>query len=133
MLFGEEVAVEASAVLFTVSAGGFQFFSRARGDEGVAVDLAVWMVQRHPYRLALVLEDEDVSDLFAGPELGVAVRPHPDEVADSPLRQPGQGLLVLVGVDDDLGHATPRGGRLEGGAGLVGHGSVRDVRGKLVF
>src|ERR671912_688177 len=116
-----------------MGSGSFELLFRARGDERVAVDLTVRVVQRHPYRLAFVLEDKDVVHVVEGAQLLVTVGPHLDEVAYSPLRQPGQGLLVLVGVDDDLGHPTSRRGRCKRGAGLVGLGCVRDVGGELVL
>src|SRR3712207_2007341 len=113
--------------------GGVELLFRAWGNERVAVDLAVRVVQRHPYRLALVLEDKDVVYVVEGAQLLVTVRPHLDEVAYSPLRQPGHGLLVFVGVDDDLGHPVSRRGGRKRGAGLVGLGGLRDVGGELVL
>src|SRR5215218_611045 len=133
VLLGEQVTVEAGAMLPAMGTGGFELLLRTWGDEGVAVDLAVRMVQGHPYRLALVLENKDVVHVVEGSQLLVTVGSHLDEVEYSPLRQPGQGLLVLVGVDDDLGHPASRRGRRKRGAGLVGLGGIRDVGGELVL
>src|ERR687889_521436 len=120
-------------MLPAMGTGGFELLLRTWGDERVAVDLAVRMVQGHPYRLALVLKDKDVVHVAEAAQLVVTVGPHLNEVANPPLRQPGQGLLVLVGVDDDLGHPASRRGRCKRGAGLVGLGCVRDVGGELVL
>src|SRR5215211_756924 len=90
-------------------------------------------MQCHPYRFALVLEDEDVLYVLKGPELSVTVGPDLDEFAYTLLRQPGQGLLVLVGVDHDLTDALPGRRRREDGAGLIRLGRVRDEGGELVL
>ena len=90
VLLRQHVAVEAvPVVLFCVFPGRLQFLGGSRGDEGEAVDLAVRMVQRHPDSLALVLEDKDVRDLFAGAELLVTVGPYLDEVRYAALAQAG--------------------------------------------
>src|ERR687893_3022523 len=88
--------------------GSFELLFRARGYEGVAVDLAVRVMQRHPDRLTLVLEDKDVLHEVQRTDLLVAVGPHLDEVADTPLAHPGQRCVVVVGVEDDLADTAPR-------------------------
>jgi hypothetical protein len=66
------------------------------------------VVQRDTDRLALVLEDEDVGDLGAGAQLGIAVRPDVDEVRHLLHRQIGEGGSVVAREHHDLGR-TGRG------------------------
>src|ERR687893_1293949 len=113
--------------------GSFELLFRARGYEGVAVDLAVRVMQRHPDRLTLVLEDKDILHEVQRTDLLVAVGPHLDEVADTPLAHPGQRGVVVVGVEDDLGHPAPGRGRRERGAGLFGFRGVRAEGWELVL
>src|SRR5215211_6726680 len=108
-----------AAVLGAVLPGGVELPGGTRRDEGIGVDLAVRVVQRHAYGLALVLEDEDVLHEVQGAELLVAVGPHLDEVADASLAHPGQSGVVLVRVEDDLADPAPGSGGRERAALLL--------------
>ena len=132
-LLGEEVAVEAGARLVPVAAGRFELLFRAGGDEGVGVDLAVRVVQRDAYGLALVLEDEDVLDERQRAELLVSVGPDLDEVPDAPLRHGRERGVVVVRVQDDLADPAPRRDRREGVSLPFRPRGVRGERGELVL
>src|SRR5690606_35778583 len=56
---------------------------RAWRDEGVGVDLAVRMPERHPDRLAAVLEGENLGDAGQRRELARAMRPGLDDGTDA--------------------------------------------------
>ena len=109
VLLGEQVAVQAAAfVLRPVLACRLQLLRGTRWDEWVAVDLAVRVVQGHPDSLALVLEDEDVIDLFAGAEL-CSGRPRPRSGSYAMLAHGRERRVVVVRVEDDLADAAPWG------------------------
>src|SRR5687768_10683036 len=91
------------------------------------------MVQGHAYGLTLVLEDEDVIDLFAGSKLSVAVGPDLDEVPDAAFAHGRERRVVVVRVQDDLADSAPWGRWRQVAALLVGYRDVRCEGGELVL
>src|SRR5215211_4825480 len=83
------------------------------------------MVQGHAYGLALVLEDEDVIDLFAGAKLSVAIGPDLDQVPYAALAHGRKSRIMVVRVEDDLADATTWGRWRQVAALLVGYLGVR--------
>ena len=109
----ENIADEVAARLVEMLLRQRQFARNARRDERVSVDLAVRVMERNADRLALVLEDEDVSDEVELRKLGVAVGPDADELVDLLNRLGRERRRVIRRVDHDLALAGGRRDRVE--------------------
>src|SRR5712692_2039710 len=101
----ENVAVEAAAGLVPVSSLRVQLALEDGWNEGIGVDLAVWMAERYPNRLTAVLEDVDVAHFRQPAEFPGAVAPHLDQVLDVVERLLTQRGIVDGCVADHLAAA----------------------------
>jgi hypothetical protein len=57
----------------------FELALRHRWNEGIAVDLPMWMVQRYPNLLAAIFEDVDVVHVVPAAQRLIAVGPYLDK------------------------------------------------------
>lgn len=96
-----DVLKQVAAGLLVVGLGVLEFLLHLRGDERVAVDLAVRVSEGDADFLAVVLEREDLLDAFHLGDFGGTEGPSLNHGAQAGDRQIGrQAVLVRVEADD---------------------------------
>src|SRR5438045_3214595 len=82
-LLFQNIAQEASSILFVILAAAPKLFFYDRRHERIRVDLPVRVMQRHADGLALVLKNENVLDKIVRLKLGKTVAPNLDELVNT--------------------------------------------------
>ena len=85
---------------FEVCFGIMNLGRQPGGNERKGVQLPVGMRHGHSDHASLVLENEDVANLFLFPEEGVAVAPQTEQVKKMVVRQPRDGAVVIGAIED---------------------------------
>ena len=102
LLFRDKRTVQAPFPFSCERTAGAQFGVGYRRDEGVAIDLSMGMVKRHPDGLTTILKDEDIANVTPRSELAVAIRPNIDKVMECVQGKRAEGGVMAIRVDDNF-------------------------------
>src|SRR5450759_4651654 len=101
-LVADDVAVDAALLEIVKDLGGVHLFLDALGDDGERDQLGVRMLQRGARGVAMVLEEEDVTEAAVFLEIVDALLEGPEGLFDELLGHVAEGLVVVGPFDDDL-------------------------------